>query len=144
MKASQSMKTSNITHTCRFWPILNCLIDENEDKTITRMWDEIYSDPIQVPIRLVTRARVKKSKKHSMSLFKQLGLNQICGGLLKESHIINAWFRLLNFPNNHLHEIGSCLAYSDRKTYYFSFLNIFPFRKYTTFPFGYFPVSWGG
>ena len=30
---------------------------------VTSMWDEAYSDPIGVPIRLITRARAKKFKK---------------------------------------------------------------------------------
>ena len=34
--------------------------DEIKDKTITSTWDEAYSDPIQVPIGLITRARAKK------------------------------------------------------------------------------------
>ena len=37
-------------------------IDEIEDKTITSTCDEAYSDPIQVPVRPVTRARTKKFK----------------------------------------------------------------------------------
>ena len=36
--------------------------DEIKDKTIISTWDEAYSDPIQVPVRLVTRARAKKFK----------------------------------------------------------------------------------
>ena len=36
--------------------------DEIEDKTITSMWDEVYLDPIQVPIGPITRARAKKFK----------------------------------------------------------------------------------
>ncbi|KAH9649300.1 hypothetical protein KPL70_025934 [Citrus sinensis] len=36
--------------------------DEIKDKTITSTWDKAYSDPIQVPVRPVTRARVKKFK----------------------------------------------------------------------------------
>ncbi|KAH9744059.1 hypothetical protein KPL70_003529 [Citrus sinensis] len=36
--------------------------DEIMDKTITSTWDEAYSDPIQVPVRPVTRARAKKFK----------------------------------------------------------------------------------
>ncbi|KAH9724612.1 Endonuclease [Citrus sinensis] len=36
--------------------------DEIKDKTITSTWDEVYSDPIQVPIEPVTRARAKKLK----------------------------------------------------------------------------------
>ena len=36
--------------------------DEIEDKTVTRTWDEVYKDPIQVPVGLVTRARAKKFK----------------------------------------------------------------------------------
>ncbi len=38
------------------------LCDEIEDKTITSMWDKAYLDPIQVPVRLVVRARLKKLK----------------------------------------------------------------------------------
>ena len=37
-------------------------LDEIEDKTIISTWDEAYSDPIQVPVEPVTRARVKKFK----------------------------------------------------------------------------------
>ena len=37
-------------------------IDGIEDKVIISMWDEIYSDPIQVPIKPVIRARAKKFK----------------------------------------------------------------------------------
>ncbi|KAH9649251.1 hypothetical protein KPL70_025912 [Citrus sinensis] len=40
--------------------------DEIKDKTITSTWDEAYSDPIQVPIGPVTRARAKNSKKRLM------------------------------------------------------------------------------
>ncbi|KAH9780585.1 Endonuclease [Citrus sinensis] len=36
--------------------------DEIKDKTITSTWDEAYSDPIQVPVGPVTRARAKKFK----------------------------------------------------------------------------------
>ncbi|KAH9780520.1 hypothetical protein KPL71_008110 [Citrus sinensis] len=36
--------------------------DEIKDKTITSTWDETYSNPIQVPVGPVTRARVKKFK----------------------------------------------------------------------------------
>ncbi|KAH9680122.1 Endonuclease [Citrus sinensis] len=36
--------------------------DEIKDKTITSTWDEAYSDPIQVLVGPVTRARVKKFK----------------------------------------------------------------------------------
>ncbi|KAH9658312.1 hypothetical protein KPL70_023438 [Citrus sinensis] len=36
--------------------------DEIKDKTITSTWDEAYSDPIQVPVGPVTRARAKKLK----------------------------------------------------------------------------------
>ena len=73
--------------------------DKIEDKTVTSMWDEEYL----------------------IDWFKQLGLNQIRGGLLKESHMINAWFRLLNFPNNRFHEIGSLLSHYGRKIYNFPF-----------------------
>ena len=38
-------------------------VDEIKDKTITSTWDEAYSDPIQVPVGPVTRARAKKFKK---------------------------------------------------------------------------------
>ena len=38
------------------------ICDEIKDKTITSTWDETYSDPIQVPIGPVTRARAKKFK----------------------------------------------------------------------------------
>ena len=37
-------------------------LDEIEDKTITSAWDEIYSDPIQIPVGPVTRPRAKKFK----------------------------------------------------------------------------------
>ena len=40
-------------------PALN---DEIKDKTITSTWDEAYSDPAQVPVGPVTRARAKKFK----------------------------------------------------------------------------------
>ena len=36
--------------------------NEIKDKTITNTWDETYSNPIQVPNGLVTRARAKKFK----------------------------------------------------------------------------------
>ena len=36
--------------------------DEIKDKTIISTWDETYSDPTEVPVELVTRARVKKFK----------------------------------------------------------------------------------
>ena len=36
--------------------------DEIKDKTITSTWDEAYSDPNQVPVGPVTRARAKKFK----------------------------------------------------------------------------------
>ena len=36
--------------------------NEIKDKTITSTWDEAYSDPIQVLIKPVTRARAKKFK----------------------------------------------------------------------------------
>ena len=36
--------------------------DEIKDKTITSTWNEAYSDPIQVPVGPVTRARAKKFK----------------------------------------------------------------------------------
>ena len=36
--------------------------DEIKDKTITNTWDGAYSDPTQVPVGPVTRARVKKFK----------------------------------------------------------------------------------
>ena len=36
--------------------------DEIKDKTITSTWDEAYSDPIQVPVGAITRARTKKFK----------------------------------------------------------------------------------
>ena len=39
-----------------------CLSDEIKDKTVTSTWDEAYSDPIQVPIELVTSAQPKKFK----------------------------------------------------------------------------------
>ena len=39
-----------------------CKIDEIEDKTVTSTWDEACSDPIQVPVRPVTRVRAKKFK----------------------------------------------------------------------------------
>ena len=38
------------------------MADEIKDKTITSTWDEAYSDPIQVLVGPVTRARVKKFK----------------------------------------------------------------------------------
>ena len=38
----------------------NC--DEDFGSTSKSTWDETYSDPIQVPIGPVTRARVKKFK----------------------------------------------------------------------------------
>ena len=69
------------------------------------------------------------SKKHLIDWFKQLGLNQIHGGPLKELHMINAFFRLLKFSNNHVHEIGSCLAHYGEKIYYFPFSNTFPFPE---------------
>ena len=37
-------------------------LDEIEDKTITSAWDEIYLDPIQIPVGPVIRARAKKFK----------------------------------------------------------------------------------
>ena len=61
--------------------------DEIKNKTIISTWDEAYSDLIQVPVGLVTRARAKKFKSCN---FKQLELNQIRGDPLKESHMINA------------------------------------------------------
>ena len=64
----------------------NALGDEIKDKTITSTCDEAYSDPSQVPIGPVTRAQAKKFKE----ALKQLGLNQIRRGPLKESHMINA------------------------------------------------------
>ena len=64
-----------------------------------------------------------------MGLFKQLGRNQIHGDLLKESHMINVWFRLLNFLNNHFHKIGCWLAYYGGKIYYFLFSDTFPFLE---------------
>ena len=76
-----------------------------------------------------------------MGWFKQLVLNQIRGAPLKESNMINAWFRLLKFPNNHFHEMESWLAHYGGKIYYFSFLDIFPFGKYTNFLFGHFSIS---
>ena len=36
--------------------------DEIKDKTITSTWDEAYSNPIQVPVGPVIRARAKKFK----------------------------------------------------------------------------------
>ncbi|GMN48100.1 hypothetical protein TIFTF001_017285 [Ficus carica] len=36
--------------------------DEDVGSTSKSMWDETYSDPIQVPIGPVTRARTKKFK----------------------------------------------------------------------------------
>ena len=36
--------------------------DEDFDNTSKSTWDETYSDPIQVPIGLVTRAHAKKFK----------------------------------------------------------------------------------
>ena len=36
--------------------------DDIKDKTITSTWDEAYTDPIQVPVGPVTRARAKKFK----------------------------------------------------------------------------------
>ena len=102
-------------------------INEIEEKIVTSMWDEVYSDPIQVPVKLVTRARERNSNKHLMGWFKQLGLNQIHGGPLKESYMINAWFYLLKFPNNHFYEIGSWLAHYGGK------INCFPFRILSCF-----------
>ena len=52
----------------RVFPLLIVLIDEIKDKTITSTWDEAYSDPIQVPIRPVIRARVKKYKEALIGL----------------------------------------------------------------------------
>ena len=71
----------------------------------------------------------RNSKKCIMGWFKQLRLNQIRGGLLKESDMINAWLRLLKFPNNHFHEIGSWLAHYGGKIYYFPFSDSFPFLE---------------
>ena len=39
--------------------------DEIKDKTITSTWDEAYSNPIQVSIGPITRARAKKFKEAS-------------------------------------------------------------------------------
>ena len=36
--------------------------DEIEDKAVTTTWDETYSNPIQVLIGPITRARAKKFK----------------------------------------------------------------------------------
>ena len=38
------------------------ITNEIEDKNVTITWDEVYLDLIQVPARLVTRARAKKFK----------------------------------------------------------------------------------
>ena len=38
------------------------MVSEIKDKTITSTWDEAYSDPLQVPVGPVTRARAKKFK----------------------------------------------------------------------------------
>ena len=47
------------------------VIDEIKDKIVTSMWDEAYSNPIQVPIGpVVTRARVKKFKEALNGLIK--------------------------------------------------------------------------
>ena len=36
--------------------------DEIEDKTVTSTWDNVYLDPIQVPIKPLIKARAKKFK----------------------------------------------------------------------------------
>ena len=64
--------------------------DRIKDKTITSTWDETYSDPIQVPVGPVTRARPKKLKEALNGLIQATWAQQIRGGPLKESHMINA------------------------------------------------------
>ena len=81
------------------------------------------------PSDLLQELEQRNSKKRLMDWFKQLVLNQIRGGPLKESHMINAWFRLFKFPNSHFHEIGSWLAHYGEKIYYFPFSDTFPFLE---------------
>ena len=80
------------------------------------------SDPLQ-------ELEQRNLKKHLMDWFKKLGLNQICRGPLKESHMINLRFKLLKFLNNHFHEIGSWLAHYGGKIYYFPFSDTFSFLE---------------
>ena len=70
---------------------------------------------------LSQKLELRNSKKCVMGWFKQFMLNQIRGGLLKESQMINAWFRLLKFPNNQFNEIRSWLPHYARKIFFFPF-----------------------
>ena len=63
------------------------------------------------PADLLQELKQRNSKKRLIDLFKHLELNQIYGGSLKESHMINTLFRFLKFSNNHFHEIRSWLAH---------------------------------
>ena len=45
-----------------FFPFIIILLDEIEDKIVTSMREEEYSNPIQVPVGPITRARAKKFK----------------------------------------------------------------------------------
>ena len=63
--------------------------DEIKDKTITSTWDEAYSDPIQVPVGPVTRARAKKLKEALNGLIQATWAQSNSWGPLKESYMIN-------------------------------------------------------
>ena len=71
----------------------------------------------------------RNSKKHLIGWFKQLELNQIRRGPLKESQMMDAWLKLLKFPNNHFQEIRNWLAHYGGKIYYFSFWILSRFLK---------------
>ena len=100
---------------------------EIKDNTLTNTLNEAYLDLIQVgPI---TSTCAKKFKEVLNGLIQATWAQQIRGGPLKESHMINALFRLLKFLNNHFDEIGSWLARYGRKIYYFPFSDIFQFLE---------------
>ena len=66
----------------------------NEDKTVTSTWDEAYSDPIQVPIVLVTKARVKKFKEVRngliQAIYAQSNSRRLVEGIANDKCVIQA------------------------------------------------------
>ena len=102
--------------------------DEIKDKTITSTWDEAYSNPMQVPVGLVTRTRAKKFKEALNGLIQATWAEsnswRLVEGVIHDKCMIQALEESLPW-NREL----ACTLW--RENILFSF-------------FRYFPVSWGG
>ena len=66
------------------------ITNEIEDKTVTITCDEVYLDLIQIPTRLVTRARAKKFKEALNELIQATWAQSNLWKPIEESHRINA------------------------------------------------------